>query len=241
MKLKLLSLALLALPFATPVLANEASKSAVQNNIVSFNAEVEKEVSRDLLQVTLFYQAEGTDLTALNKTISEKLGNALSVAKKESAVEIKNHFRNTSVRYNNQGKQSGWVDRVELVLESKDFQAISKVIGELDGVMVVESTNALVSSEKLMSLENELTQTVLDKFKNKAALIQNSLNMKSYQILDLDVSSVNESGFGVRPYMLRAVGKSLEMSTMDAGDAYLENSKEKIKARISARIALHGE
>ena len=237
MKLKPLSLALLALPFATPVLANEASKSAVQNNIVSFNAEVEKEVSRDLLQVTLFYQAEGTDLTALNKTISEKLGNALSVAKKESAVEIKNHFRNTSVRYNNQGKQSGWVDRVELVLESKDFQAISKVIGELDGVMVVESTNALVSSEKLMSLENELTQTVLDKFKNKAALIQNSLNMKSYQILDLDVSSVNESGFGARPYMLRAVGKSSEMSTMDAGDAYLE----KIKARISARIALHGE
>ena len=240
MKLKSLSLTLLALPFAVPALADNP-QSAVQNNIVSFNAEVEKEVSRDLLQVTLFYQAEGTSLSTLNKTINEKLSNALSIAKNESAVEIKDHFRHTSVRYNNQGKQSGWIDRVELVLESKDFQAISKVISELDGVMAVESTNALISSEKLMSLENELTQAALDKFKNKATLIQNSLNMKGYQILDLDVSSVNEQTMSPRPYMM-AMAKSADMSAVDSSsDAYLENGKEKIKARISARIALRAE
>ena len=240
MKLKSLSLALLVLPFAVPALADNP-QSAVQNNIVSFNDEVEKEVSRDLLQVTLFYQAEGTSLSTLNKTINEKLSKALSIAKSESAVEIKDHFRHTSVRYNNQGKQSGWIDRVELVLESKDFQAISKVISELDGVMAVESTNALISSEKLMSLENELTQAALDKFKNKATLIQNSLNMKGYQILDLDVSSVNEQTMSPRPYMM-AMAKSADMSSMDSSsDAYLENGKEKIKARISARIALRAE
>lgn len=241
MKLKSLSVALLVLPFALPVLAENA-QSAVQNNVVSFNAEVEKEVSRDLLQVTLFYQTEGANLTELNKVINERLSKALTIAKKESSVDVKNHFRNTNVRYNNQGKQSGWVDRVELVLESKDFQALSKVIGELDGVMAVESTNALVSSEKLMSLENELTQAALEKFKTKAQLIQNSLNMKGYQILDLDVSSVNEQNFGARPYMVQAMAKSAEMSTMDSSDnAYLENGKEKIKARISARIALLAE
>lgn len=241
MKLKSLSVALLALPFTLPALA-ENTQSAVQNNVVSFNAEVEKEVSRDLLQVTLFYQTEGANLTELNKVINERLSKALTIAKKESAVEVKNHFRNTNVRYNNQGKQSGWVDRVELVLESKDFQALSKVIGELDGVMAVESTNALVSSETLMSLENELTQAALEKFKTKAQLIQNSLNMKGYQILDLDVSSVNEQAFGARPYMVQAMAKSAEMSTMDSSDnAYLENGKEKIKARISARIALRAE
>ena len=40
MKLKSLFLMLLALPFALPALADN-SQSAVQNNIVSFNAEVE--------------------------------------------------------------------------------------------------------------------------------------------------------------------------------------------------------
>ena len=50
-----------------------------------------------------------------------------------------------------------------------------------------------------MSLENELTQAALDKFKNKATLIQNSLNMKGYKILDLDVSSVNEQTMSPRP------------------------------------------
>lgn len=241
MKLKSLSLALLMLPFALPALADNA-QNILPNNIVSFNAEVEKEVTRDLLQVTLFYQTEGTDLGALNKTLNERLAKALNLAKQESAVKIKDHFRNTGVRYNNQGKQSGWVSRVELVLESKDFQALSKVIAEMDGVMAVESTNALVSSEKLMSLENELTQAALEKFKNKAVLIQNSLNMKGYQILDLDVSSVNDQGFSARPYMLRAAAKSGEMGAPDAADnAYLENGKEKIKARINARIALRAE
>ena len=53
MKLKSLSLALLALPLALPALADN-SQSAVQNNIVSFNAEVEKEVSRDCYKLRFF-------------------------------------------------------------------------------------------------------------------------------------------------------------------------------------------
>ena len=65
--------------------------------------------------------------------------------------------------------------------------------------------------------------------------------MKGYQILDLDVSSVNEQTMSPRPYMI-AMTKSADMSAVDSsGDGYLENGKEKIKARISARIALRAE
>lgn len=240
MKLKSLSLALLALPLAMPALAD--NPPAPQTNVVSFNAEVEKEVERDLLQTTLFFQTEGTNLAALNKTINEKLTKALSVAKQESAVTFKSNFRTTNVRYNNQGKQSGWVARVELELESKDGQALSKVINDLDGVMAVANTQALVSAEKLMSLENELTQAVLDKFKQKATLIQTSLNMKGYRVLELDVSSVNESFANIRPYMVGAMARSADFAEAKiAPDADLENGKEKIKARVNARIALLNE
>ena len=97
MKLKSLSLALLALPFAVPALADNP-QSAVQNNIVSFNAEVEKKFHEICYRLHFFYQEEGTSLSTLNKTINEKLSKALSIAKNEGAVEIKDHFRHTSVR-----------------------------------------------------------------------------------------------------------------------------------------------
>ena len=81
MKLKALSLALLALPIASFAAEPESTD-------VSFSVEAEKEVERDLLQVSLFYQAEGNDLSALNKTMAEKMNKAIELAKAQSAVEI---------------------------------------------------------------------------------------------------------------------------------------------------------
>ena len=103
MKLKALSLALLALP----ITSFAAEPISHQPTDVSFSVEAEREVERDLLQVSLFYQAEGNDLSALNKTMAEKMNKAIELAKAQSAVEIKDNSRNTWIRYDNKGKQQG--------------------------------------------------------------------------------------------------------------------------------------
>ncbi|MFQ9135151.1 MAG: SIMPL domain-containing protein [Haemophilus parainfluenzae] len=91
MKLNALSLALLALP----ITSFAAEPVPHQPTDVSFSVEAEREVERDLLQVSLFYQAEGNDLSALNKTMAEKMNKAIELAKAQSAVEIKDNSRNT--------------------------------------------------------------------------------------------------------------------------------------------------
>ena len=93
MKLKALSLALLALPITS--FAAEPVPHQPTPTDVSFSVEAEREVERDLLQVSLFYQAEGNDLSALNKTMAEKMNKAIELAKAQSAVEIKDNSRNT--------------------------------------------------------------------------------------------------------------------------------------------------
>ncbi|OOF58026.1 SIMPL domain-containing protein [Rodentibacter myodis] len=233
MKLKTLSLALLALPFSTTALAENTATTPSQ--VVSFNTEVETEIDRDLLQVHLFYQVDGKNLSDLNKTISERLNKAVAIAKAQSAVNIKGNSRNTSVRYDAQGKKNGWIARAELVLESQDFQAISQVIATLDDVMAVEDVSASISSEKLMHVENELTQAVIEKFKQKAALIQNSLKMKDYRILDLDISSVNEQA-PIRAYAAPRSAKMAMLSSEATDQAFLENGKERVRVRANARI-----
>ena len=233
MKLKALSLALLALPitsFATEPVSHQPTD-------VSFSVEAEKEVERDLLQVSLFYQAEGNDLSALNKTMAEKMNKAIELAKAQSAVEIKDNSRNTWIRYDNKGKQQGWIARAELTLESKDSQALSTLVHELDGVLAIDHVSASVSREKLSSLENELTKEALAKFKDKALLLQESLQMKGYRTQSLDVSSAKDS---TNDYPIYAAAELSSKSLYSSGkdETYTQSGKEKIKVSVNARIAL---
>jgi len=228
-----LALALLALPIASFA----AEPVSHQSTDVSFSVEAEKEVERDLLQVSLFYQAEGNDLSALNKTMAEKMNKAIELTKAQSAVEIKDNSRNTWIRYNDKGKQQGWTARAELTLESKDSQALSTVVHELDGVLAIDSVSASVSREKLSSLENELTKEALAKVKDKALLIQESLQMKGYTIQSLDVSSAKDS---TNDYPIYAAAELSSKSLYSSGkdETYTQSGKEKIKVSVNARIAL---
>ncbi|NBH75893.1 SIMPL domain-containing protein [Rodentibacter pneumotropicus] len=238
MKLKAFGLALLALPLSLSALAENSANPP--SNIVSFSTEVEKNIERDLLNVRLFYQVDGKNLADLNKTISERLNKAVNIIKEQSAVEIKENFRNTTVRYDNEGKKNGWVARATLVLESKDFQALSNVITSLDGILAVEEMNATLSSEKLMGIENALTQETIEKFKKKATLIQQSLQMKNYRILDLEISSANEAA-PIRAYASPRAAKVAMLSAeamSGADNAFLENGKETVRVRANARIEL---
>ena len=233
MKLNALALALLALP----ITSFAAEPVPHQPTDVSFSVEAEREVERDLLQVSLFYQAEGNDLSALNKTMTEKMNKAIELAKAQSAVEIKDNSRNTWIRYDNKGKQQGWIARAELTLESKDSQALSTVVHELDGVLAIDRVSASVSREKLSSLENELTKEALAKVKDKALLIQESLQMKGYTIQNLEISSPKDSTDDYPIYAAAELSsKSLYSSGKD--ETYTQSGKEKIKVSVNARIAL---
>ena len=235
MKLKTLSLALLAFSF---VLSARADADAAQpNNVIAFNVEAERQIERDLMQVNLFYQSEGKNLSELNKTVNTRLNKAIGIAKQYPAVAIQGNTRNTMVQYDSKGKQSGWLARVELMLESKDSQALSDVINALNDTLAIENISASVSHEKLTHVENELTQAVLEKFKNKALLIQNTLQMKNYRVMDLNISAANEHNYA-RVYYEPTAKSALTLSESASNAVPLENGKETVRMRVEGRIEL---
>ena len=235
MKLKTLSLALLAFSF---VLSARADADVAQpNNVIAFNVEAERQIQRDLMQVNLFYQSEGKNLSGLNKTVNARLNKAIDIAKQYPAVAIQGNARNTMVQYDSKGKQSGWLVRVELMLESKDSQALSDVINALDDTLAIENISASVSDEKLTHVENELTQAVLEKFKNKALLIQNTLQMKNYRVMDLNISAANEHNY-MRVYYEPTAKSALTLSESASNAVPLESGKETVRMRVEGRIEL---
>ncbi|PJG82335.1 SIMPL domain-containing protein [Caviibacterium pharyngocola] len=228
MKLKHIVLAVLAFPLVA------TAQPANTDTVISFGTEVEKEVAHDLLQVTLFTQTENADLQQASKEVNEKINRALALVKTQPVVQVKDNTRSTYVRYNPSGKQNGWVARGQLVLQSTDNDILSKMINELSGILAIEYVNSSVSAATLSNLEDEMMQTALKQVERKAQLIQQSLQAKSYKILDLTINSPREDGhFAPRAYAM-AKSKSFD----EDGDMQLGNGKSNVKTRIDARIEL---
>lgn len=237
--MKLKHFALLLLPLSMALTANAETKPTddLKKTVISFSTEVTKEVDYDVMEVTLFIKDENKNLKELNQTINQKANAALEVIKKQSAVEIKKNTRSTQVRYDDKGKQAGWVERADLVLESKDFVALSQVISDLNDTFAIAEVVQKLSKEATAKFEDEMMKSALAQFQHKAQLIQTSLNAKGYEILNLNLDSRNEL-----PYFegrMMPLAKASAFTSENADEVNLDShSKAELKATVSAQIKL---
>ena len=237
--MKLKHFALVLLPLSMTLTANAETKPAdeTEKNVISFSTEVTKDVDYDVMEVTLFVKEENKNLKELNQTINQKVNAALEVLKKQSAVEVKKNTRSTQVRYDSKGKQSGWIERADLVLESKDFVVLSQVISDLNDTFAITDVVQKLSKEAAVKFEDEMIKSALAQFQHKAQLIQTSLNAKGYEVVNLNLDSKNEI-----PYLyegMKSVPKMKSFSSVVADEVNLDNNgKVELKASVSAQIHL---
>lgn len=237
--MKLKHFALVLLPLSMALAANAETKSAdeTEKNVISFSTEVTKDVDYDVMEVTLFVKEENKNLKELNQTINQKVNAALEVLKKQSAVEVKKNTRSTQVRYDSKGKQSGWIERADLVLESKDFVVLSQVISDLNDTFAITDVVQKLSKEAAVKFEDEMIKSALAQFQHKAQLIQTSLNAKGYEVVNLNLDSRNEMPYFDRRMM--PVSKMNSFSSEAADEVNLDNNgKAELKASVSAQIKL---
>ena len=238
--MKLKHFALVLLPLSMALAANAETKSAdeTEKNVISFSTEVTKDVDYDVMEVTLFVKEENKNLKELNQTINQKVNAALEVLKKQSAVEAKKNTRSTQARYDSKGKQSGWIERADLVLESKDFVVLSQVISDLNDTFAITDVVQKLSKEAAAKFEDEMIKSALVQFQHKAQLIQTSLNAKGYEVVSLNLDSQNEV-----PYFDRRMIPVAKMNSFSSEEAADEvnlgnNGKAELKASVSAQIKL---
>ena len=236
--MKLKHFALLLLPLSMALTANAETKPTDESekNVISFSTEVTKDVDYDVMEVTLFVKEENKNLKELNQTINQKVNAALEVLKKQSAVEVKKNTRSTQVRYDSKGKQSGWIERADLVLESKDFVVLSQVISDINDTFAIADVVQKLSKETSAKFEDEMIKSALAQFQHKAQLIQTSLNAKGYEVVNLNLDSKNEI-----PYLYERMKSTSKMKSFysENDEVNLDNNgKVELKASVSAQIKL---
>ncbi|TDV59676.1 SIMPL domain-containing protein [Pseudomonas sp. LP_7_YM] len=185
----------------------------VHYNQISVRAEVNQEVQRDLMTVTVYTESQDTDPAKLAAGVTETLNKALDQARQIKDVTIRQGSRNSYPVYDDKGQKiTGWRERAEIRLESPNFAALSKLTGELLGSdMKMGGMDFSISNPARKASEDTLLKDAVTAFKARAQLVTDALGGSGYKLVNLNL---NTSGYP-QPY-LRAPVMMMKAARADA-------------------------
>ena len=203
---------LIALLFVPLTAAAQAPET--QFNLVTLNAQAEREVSNDLLSAVLAAEAEGADPAQLANDVNGAMQRALATAKGYKAVSARSGNYQTYPVYD-KNRITRWRARQELRLESPDFAAATELIGKLQAGMVVAGMTLSVSPSARRQVENALIPEALAAFDERARVVRDAMKAKAYRMRDLNLSGI-EPGRPVLA-MARSAAQSITQPAVEPG------------------------
>ena len=163
-----------------------------QYDVYQLSAEAQVDVANDLMSVNLVAQATGSDSAELANKINATMGWALAKLKAYPRIDSRTLDYQTYPQYERNGSRiKGWVASQSVRLESDDFEQTSKAIQLLQERMQVQGMQLTAKPETRKKAEDQLINTALDAFKQRALLVQTNMGAPAYRVMNL---SINTSG-----------------------------------------------
>lgn len=206
-----------------------------QRNIASFDALASREVVNDTAFATLFVEYSDADPARLSERVNQALNSAVRSIRQNSAVQSLRTSHSSYPLYGKNNKPDGWRSRGELRLVSRDFPTLARLIGELQqgqAPLQLADVHYGVSDEARKKVENELIEEGLRAFRERAALVQKSMNSKGWRLVNVSISTQSS-----RPPVLMRAAKMAEMSVA-ASPAAVEGGESSVTVSIQGRIEL---
>src|SRR3954467_10112940 len=163
-------LPVLALFVATAAVAQPSSQQPFFN-VITLEASATADVPTDTLTVTLFTEEQGPDPGALATRVNVRLEEALARAKKEPRIEAHSGSYQTTPVYDRANQITGWRTRAEIVLESRDFKAVSGLAGGRQPTLKLGSMQFSLSRQAREAADASLLKEALAKFQERAGAI----------------------------------------------------------------------
>ena len=187
----------LAIALAASLAAHAQEHPVVLNDVLNVDATVTSEVAPDLAVVTLAIVREGLDVAPLTKDVNETLAKSFAEAKAVPGVIASNGGYSTFPRYDSRGGQStraGWQVRAEMIIKSKDFNALGNLVGKLSQTMQIAGSSFEISPE-LRSQENAtLVDRAARAFQERASVATKAFGYAGYSIRQVTLGNAGQSG-----------------------------------------------
>ena len=226
----------LPLAFALAFVASSAGAQMLPQprNQVSFSVAAEREVANDWTTGLIGTTASGSDPAELASRINKQMTAALVLAKQAKGVKVTSGAYNTYPEYGDGNRIIRWQASQDLILESKDVDAVAKLLGKLQGQgLLLRSISFSVARETQRKLEEELIAEAIAAFRARASLVAKSFGKASYGLI-----AVNVGGGGYQPPMPMMRGK-MEMMSADAAVApSFEGGTSHVRMDVNGTIEL---
>nr|WP_061135764.1 SIMPL domain-containing protein [Caballeronia fortuita] len=218
--LALLAMSGAALTFSHVAAAQTVITQPQPSGVLSLSAQASAQVPQDVVDITLFYEQEAADPSSLTNTLNQRADAALREAKGVDNVTAKSGSFTVYPSTDRDGKISAWRGRTEVVLESHDFAAASKLAGKMSSSMQVGSVAFSLSPEAQRAAEQKLVAQAIDSFRKQAQTAAQGFGYSNFTIREVNVG---HSGAQPRPVMMmqsRAMSADAKMASpiaMEAG------------------------
>ena len=190
------------LPFG--VRADDGSRPLA--DVLNIDATVTSDVVPDLAVVTLAIVREGPDVAPLTADVNQALAKAFAEAKAVPGVVASNGGYSTSPRYDSRGNQStrsGWQVRAQVILKSRDFNALGSLTGRLAQTMQIADSGFEISPELSAQQGAALIDRGARAFQDKALAATKAFGYSGYSIRQVTIGNAGQSSTP-RPMLMRA-------------------------------------
>jgi predicted secreted protein len=199
--------------------------------VLSLSTQAVTEVPTDVVRMTLATEQEGAEPGAISSALSAKTQQVLNQAKRNSAIQAESGGFIINPSTDRNGRISTWRGRSEIILQSRDFAAVSKLAGELSSQMQVQSINFSLSREAREAAEGKLTEQAVAAFREKAKNTTQLFGYSGYSIREVNVS---EAG-SITP-MPRMFAKAA--MAMDSSPIPVEGGKAQVSVSVSGSVQM---
>jgi len=189
-------------------------------------------VSNDTMHVTLQTYAEMQDPAKLATRINREMEWALAQAKPVKGVKVSTGSYQTWP-ITRKEVTTGWRGQQTLILESRDTEALSRLTGQLQEKLQINSMNFTVSAEKRVSVENRLIDVALNAFKERARIVGDNLKADGYRIVEINVGTSTQRP----PVMYQARMATMSMEAADK--VAVEGGESDVMVTVNGTIELH--
>jgi len=167
--------------------------------VLSLSAQASAEVTQDVVTITLFFEQEASDPGSLTTTLNQRADAALQKARGVAGVSARSGQFSIFPAVDRDGRISTWRGRTEVVLESHDFAAASKLAGDISPLMQVGNVQFSLSPEAQRTAEQKLSSEAIASFREQATAATRAFGYSSYSIREVNVS---QGGMMPRPVMM---------------------------------------
>lgn len=213
------------------VLAGGFAAASQAGALIDLTAEASRPAANDMVRASVYSEASGSNPADLARQVNGNIGEALKVIREKKGVTVKTGSQSTYPIYTQSRKIDGWRMRSELLIESKDFGAVSELLGRLQQMrLAVGDIAQMPSPETRRQVEDEAMREAIRAFQNRAAVVAEQLG-KDWKIKQMHINQ----GGGMPVPIMR--GRAAMMAA-EAAPAPIEAGESTISTNVSGQIEL---